>query len=488
MRLTNGYTLIELSIVITILSIIAASTITILGKKNQADDIRLTQKKMDVVAEAIQNFFDMNGYLPCPASGAAAENSASFGITPTGGADNNYDESTRECVTVDAGMGDAGVVPTRTLNLPDEYMYDSWGRRLTYRIASGTGNKSHFQADITRGDLSIININGSELTEINKAPPYNYGAAYVIISHGSNGYYGWLKSGINMPANVSSTIEEENYDHQNDKVYVQAERSTYFDDITIFRRMNDISQKKMTVAPIRLQSIACNDAQMIEDNGLGSLESDATYADMATKVIEAAKVLSRVCSAQQPSSTDCSPNLRWLGPSTTPSRTYSDCQCFGESQGFITAFNYTDGVLGTCKPDFTVDVPATACANSPVNSAFTTASGIPLTITASTANTWSHDFPAFALYSAAGSTSADATSPSTNSPVGALIARIDDDSTAGNKDVDADGIFDDSWFMVGSEITITPSFSGTIYFAINEPTATCPLSNSGQISSVKISQ
>src|SRR5690242_8346084 len=76
-----------------------------------------------------------NGRRPCPADGQYAINNANFGVeaaTPgtctgsTPAAPFGPDAGTSYVV--------GGTIPTKTLNISDDYAFDGWGRRMTYVV------------------------------------------------------------------------------------------------------------------------------------------------------------------------------------------------------------------------------------------------------------------------------------------------------------------------------------------------------------------
>src|SRR5690606_6228451 len=112
------YSLIELSLVIAILGVILASGMNVVGRKQSADRLRTTQERMERIVDAIQEFADINRFIPCPASPSAVAGGATYGVSST--------YTSPNCATSN------GSVPVRALNLSDDYMYDGWDRRFTY--------------------------------------------------------------------------------------------------------------------------------------------------------------------------------------------------------------------------------------------------------------------------------------------------------------------------------------------------------------------
>jgi hypothetical protein len=71
-------------------------------------------------------------------------------------------------------------VPVRTLNLPDDYIADSWGGRFTYAVTEDLTNDATYDAD--NGAIRVIDSAGNDVIV---TPAVGTGH-YVVVSHGSN--------------------------------------------------------------------------------------------------------------------------------------------------------------------------------------------------------------------------------------------------------------------------------------------------------------
>ncbi len=130
-RRASGFTLLELSIVLTIIAVMlggAVAMFTAYSAKTTRED---TDQRMRIVENALLNYRRANNRIPCPADITLATSVANFGIeaatagTCTGGT---------PAANFSSGNSVAGGVPTKTLQLPDEYAFDSWGRRIMYAV------------------------------------------------------------------------------------------------------------------------------------------------------------------------------------------------------------------------------------------------------------------------------------------------------------------------------------------------------------------
>lgn len=234
----KAFSLIEMSIVIIIISLIASAILTLGIKKTEASKIEVTEKHMSIVEKAIGQYVLRNGALPCPADGANAIKTATFGDAACG---TNVITATTPDIIV-------GTVPTATLLIADSYMFDGWGRRLTYIVDARLITRSGFKRykDPTSGTLVTkeggitVYARGDDST----APPTRTTtAAMVLISHGENGHGAWLKNGgtnTRMDSGSTDLAELENAhdtasDISFDEEFTQMLPTSTFDDIVHYK-------------------------------------------------------------------------------------------------------------------------------------------------------------------------------------------------------------------------------------------------------------
>jgi len=63
----NGFTLVEIAIVLLIVSILLGYTVALFPRQQELKQYRDVDRKMDEVIAAIVGFAQVNGRLPCPA-------------------------------------------------------------------------------------------------------------------------------------------------------------------------------------------------------------------------------------------------------------------------------------------------------------------------------------------------------------------------------------------------------------------------------------
>ncbi len=229
---TRGFSLIELSIVVLILSIILSSALNVLGSKTQAEKSEVTYKKLEKIAKAVKVFAQNsdNNRLPCPmttgmtsASDNFAEESADNIVTPA------------DCVSLlESGENVMGFVPVLTLGLPPEYMYDDWGRLITYIINKNLISDMDDDSKISNINIISVDGNDNENTQMLRyANPTEVGvsvpdctnpstpiiptstsdlipvcASFVLISHGANGHGSRNLAGIELTVSTAGYYEK----------------------------------------------------------------------------------------------------------------------------------------------------------------------------------------------------------------------------------------------------------------------------------------
>ncbi len=146
-RRIHGFTLLEISIVLTIIGVLLGSSLTLLTNYLQQAPGRDTRARLRMIEDALWNFRTTFGRMPCPADATLALTSNSFGkeasdigtcAVATGGS--NFA----------TGNGAAGMLPTKTLGLPDEMAFDGWDRRIFYAVDIRATAERAFTLDMNR--------------------------------------------------------------------------------------------------------------------------------------------------------------------------------------------------------------------------------------------------------------------------------------------------------------------------------------------------
>ncbi len=222
----KAFSLLELSIAITIIAVLISAVISSSKPAIEAHQTRITHERIKEIYQAMGNYLATNKRLPCPASIRLAKSNANYGTEVACGA--NPTESPNgtgiwQCVWSNNII--YGMVPVTTLGLPKNMAEDGFGNKLAYVIIRGFTNSTTFGTDdpltygynsytgssfywTSCGRIAIHEKTGSTYRALTSlAPVYTAGgycsdprnqeAIFVIISNGPNQYGAW-------PANSTS--------------------------------------------------------------------------------------------------------------------------------------------------------------------------------------------------------------------------------------------------------------------------------------------
>ena len=184
--------------------------------------VKLTKARLDKIEEVLKTYYKTRGWLPGPAKMNTRENTADFGVAVEYATSHSSNDEWTE-VDGSSSSGNAtdkvriGVVPTRTLGLQDEYMYDAWGNRITYAVIKElTSNRNKFAGYTTALTTGVIKINDKNNHQINPANAKNP-VAYALVSHGKDGIgainsVGQIKRTCASPSDGMNNLDQSNCD------------------------------------------------------------------------------------------------------------------------------------------------------------------------------------------------------------------------------------------------------------------------------------
>ena len=225
----SGFSILELAVVLTVISLIVGSALAVGATRIQAAKIQETEAKMKAISDILDSFVQTYGYIPCPADPIALTTAPEFGVS--------------NCASpnvVSSGTARIGVVPTVTLGLAPAVMMDGWNRRITYAMDTRLSDKNGYNTGDVTGATTYLTIYST------KTPvPYlvTKNAVVVFVSYGPDGHGAWKAKGgagtVQADPAPGDADSLENCNGQpgclSDSSFVQKFRTEIFDDIVYYR-------------------------------------------------------------------------------------------------------------------------------------------------------------------------------------------------------------------------------------------------------------
>jgi prepilin-type N-terminal cleavage/methylation domain-containing protein len=206
---TSGFTLLEMAIVLILVSLLLLMSVRFLDVILRDREERYTETKLTVLQHAINEYRRTFDRLPCPADLTQDSGAMYFGVE----AYSTVDEL--DCVSGTPGANHSdgatavGMVPTRTLQLPDEYAFDGWGRRILYavdlRLAERYSNGEAFGRNPITTTPEYITVTSPIASG---GGVRTSDAAYVLLSFGANGHGAFSRAGVGPIVSGTPTSEE----------------------------------------------------------------------------------------------------------------------------------------------------------------------------------------------------------------------------------------------------------------------------------------
>jgi prepilin-type N-terminal cleavage/methylation domain-containing protein len=205
----SAFSLIELSVVITIVALITAATLSLNVSSANSNKVKITNERIKAIYDAMGMYLAKNAKLPCVAPINLAKTNSSYGIagdcttTPSSGS-GYWISNTFSTIYY-------GMVPVQTLNLPVDTAEDGWGSKFAYVVLKGSTNASKFW---NLGD-SDNRVGGTRVGAYKKIGStvsiITTDALFAIISYGPNKYGAW--NARNTTQNSASSLTEETWNY-----------------------------------------------------------------------------------------------------------------------------------------------------------------------------------------------------------------------------------------------------------------------------------
>src|SRR5574338_365227 len=196
-RRAAGFSLIELSVVLVLLTIVLGLGLGALNAQLQSGNASVTRKRQELIRDALIVHLGAAKRLPC------ADDPAAGGVT--GGED---------CPAT------SGVIPYATLGLSRETAEDGWGNLFSYAVfaeaapvcpSPGGGPGKDWKSAACFGEGKTGGFIVKDGT-VGSATDLTTSAIAVIVSHGANGLGAWTREGTRNAAPV--TCEEAHNSNQ----------------------------------------------------------------------------------------------------------------------------------------------------------------------------------------------------------------------------------------------------------------------------------
>ncbi len=208
-----GFSLIEIAIVLTIMGLLSGMAVPALLKYRQYGQFEVTRQRQEMILKSLATHLLVTHQVPCPANPAAKQSEFGF--------------ARLMCTAPTKYL--VGIVPFRTLGLPESMAKDGFGRYFTYAIdpevrneslgfndtqyahvfnefyCSRKGGRTGWERLSVRGDsgLSVFREGGEQ----GRDATHDFVVA-VLVSHGPQGYGAFLADG-NRSLGADMSVDEQ---------------------------------------------------------------------------------------------------------------------------------------------------------------------------------------------------------------------------------------------------------------------------------------
>lgn len=254
----RGFSLIELSIVIVIISILVAGALSVSVSGVTGAKVKVTRDRMNQLYQALGAYVVANSRLPCPASLISAKGAADYGVAGAAGNCNLTGVYQQDPLMMGALF--YGMVPVNTLNLPADLAEDAFGNKIVY-VVNRNYTSSETEGFPTYGnDPNAQSVPALAITVNDaKSPTPNSNVILVLMSYGpnGNGAYGINSTTPLQLPGTGDTDELENYVssalNENNSIFVATSNSDVFDDIVLYKTkrqlVNDFKANSLLLCP-----------------------------------------------------------------------------------------------------------------------------------------------------------------------------------------------------------------------------------------------
>ena len=266
----QAFSLVELSILITVIAIVTSSFLVLAAFASKQEKVKIFKERIDTIYSAIGSFVGTNRRLPCPAALNLSKNEddaygvESVSTLATGG-----------CNAVSGGVFVStssnnlfyGALPVASLGLQSKDGEDIFGNKLVYIVDQRLATASGSIPDFSSPSFSAI---GSAITSIIQVRKKDFSgnlvdldsnAIFVIMSHGENKNGAFPSDSKLSYSAPTDTDELDNYYANpttfNDQIIQSSDSSDVFDDYVFYKNRSQL------VSDFQLNKIIACDGSLI---------------------------------------------------------------------------------------------------------------------------------------------------------------------------------------------------------------------------------
>lgn len=259
-KATVGFSFVEITLVLIIFTSLITALITLAPVDTKKAAEISTENRIKHIERAIRAFYNQNGYLPCPAPLDTGLNINGFAISSNCAA-------APPAGTTDFGSGNdrirSGMIPTRSLDLPDAYAFDAWNDRIVYVVIAGLAqSKVLFDGYTTvlgtSQPIVVKDEHGNQKHNNNNSTLNPNVVAFAILSNGRTAEGATNYTGTSLiAACVATTLDSENCNGNN--IFIDAPHNytagaTYYDDYLLWRTLSafkgEVNYQSLSTASI----------------------------------------------------------------------------------------------------------------------------------------------------------------------------------------------------------------------------------------------
>ncbi|MBY0429100.1 MAG: type II secretion system GspH family protein [Alphaproteobacteria bacterium] len=181
-NLQSGFSLAEAAMVLAVMAVVIGALVPSFLSIRVAEQVRATSQNLKTVMNTIAGFVQSSGCVPCPVPAERAYDISAHGNVAGGDGIKLCGGCTRA----------VGLLPFRSLGLPESLAKDAYGHWLTYAVditlAGYIPTLPNIQPVADKGLCSVTfaSANPVHVTLSNSSPQNNI--AVLLLSHGANGY------------------------------------------------------------------------------------------------------------------------------------------------------------------------------------------------------------------------------------------------------------------------------------------------------------